>query len=123
MHWGAYEVFSVLSGASALCLALFNNSEKPTQRVWIACAGVFFIGYGIYVANQRSGFYVFPVEIFIIPVGLAILGVVSLFSRRPSTAARPPNAARRTNATTEPAAQQTDTTGAERPQTPQAGDW
>jgi hypothetical protein len=85
MHWGAYEIFSVLSGVSILGLATFNGKEKPMQRVWIACAGIFFVAYGIFVANQAAGYYVFPVEIFIIPGGLLLLGLFALFARSSST--------------------------------------
>lgn len=66
MHWSGYEVFSVLSGL-VLLAAAFAPRLAPKDRGWAVFGGLFFVGYGVYVANQTSGTFGFPVIIFIIP--------------------------------------------------------
>jgi hypothetical protein len=66
MHWTGYEIFSVLSGL-VLLAATFAPGLGAKDRGWAVLGGLFFIGYGVYVANQTSGTYEFPVVIFIIP--------------------------------------------------------
>jgi hypothetical protein len=80
VHWGAYEVFSVLSGLAMVVLAVVPGI-KAKDRMWALIAGALYIGYGIYVANQTSGTFVFPVWIFIIPFGVVIYLVVTLAKR------------------------------------------
>lgn len=69
MHWDAYTVFSVISGAILLLGALAAPGVSIGDRLKLAAAGVFFGGYGIYVASQTSGTFYFSVVIFIIPFG------------------------------------------------------
>ncbi|GAA1791509.1 hypothetical protein HC028_01065 [Planosporangium flavigriseum] len=80
MHWGAYEVFSVLSGLAMVVLAVVPGI-KAKDRMWALIAGALYIGYGIYVAKQTSGTFVFPVWIFIIPFGVVIYLIVTLAKR------------------------------------------
>jgi peptidoglycan/LPS O-acetylase OafA/YrhL len=70
MDWSAYEIFSVVSGLLCIGLSLVP-SEAGNTRLRSFLAGVFFVGYGWYVASQDSGTYVFPVAIFILPFLLA----------------------------------------------------
>jgi hypothetical protein len=100
MNWGAYEVFSVLSGVAVLCVALLSSAWTGRDRFWGVCSGAFFVGYGIFVANQTSGFYVFPVVIFVIPVGFVIWGVLSLVGRVAPRSARNQPAGNQDDATT-----------------------
>ncbi|MET8758815.1 hypothetical protein [Lentzea sp. NPDC004782] len=82
MHWSAYEIFSVISGVVLLIGAVIPGVTLK-DRLAMVVAGVFFAGYGWYVAGQTSGTYTFSVLIFIIPfagVGYAIYAVVK--SRR-----------------------------------------
>jgi peptidoglycan/LPS O-acetylase OafA/YrhL len=70
MHWGAYEICSVISGAMLLGYAIWGHDKG---KVLAACAlgGLGFIAYGFYVARQTSGTFYFPVWIFILPaIGL-----------------------------------------------------
>jgi hypothetical protein len=68
VDWGAYEVFSVISGVVLVVGALLPG-VRAKDRVWLFLGGVFFIAYGIYVASRTSGTWVFPVWIFVIPFG------------------------------------------------------
>lgn len=68
MHWDAYTIFSVLSGVVLMLTAFAPLGLSDKNRLWTFIAGLVFAGYGIYVAHQTSGFFVFPVEVFVIPV-------------------------------------------------------
>lgn len=101
----AYEVFSIISGICLVVVALLPGMEA-SERFWSLLGGAFFIGYGIYVAQQTSGTWYFPVWIFIIPIGAVIYGIVSVVSwasenseQRPTPAARPRPPQRTTPAT------------------------
>lgn len=67
MHWGPYEVFSVISGIIVALAALFIPGEPPKERFGGLAVGAALAGYGFYVAHQTSGTYYFPVAIFIVP--------------------------------------------------------
>jgi hypothetical protein len=78
MHWSAYEIFSVISGAVLLIASVFPGVTLK-DRLAMVVLGVFFIGFGWYVASQTSGTYTFPAMIFVIPfvgAGYAIYAVV-----------------------------------------------
>ena len=68
MHWGPYEICSVLSGLMCLGANFVDSNMKAKDRMWSVLGGVFFIGFGIYVAQQNSGTYYFSVIIFVLPV-------------------------------------------------------
>jgi hypothetical protein len=68
MHWEGYTISSVLSGVVLMLLALAAIGARPKDRLASLAGGAAFIAYGVYVAGQTSGFFVFPVEIFFIPV-------------------------------------------------------
>jgi hypothetical protein len=87
MHWGTYEVFSVLSGITLLAAA-FVPDLGSRDRLWAAVFGILAIGYGFYVANQQYGTWTFPVQIFIVPfVGVIYFGM-AIYQRK-QAAARP----------------------------------
>jgi hypothetical protein len=95
MGWGGYEIFSVLSGVALVIGAFVRGGDKLSDRVWLAVIGAAFIGYGFFVANQTSGFYVFPIEIFIIPVAgviYVIVGVAKRLSGSSANNGQPPPA-------------------------------
>jgi len=75
MHWSAYEIFSVISGIVLVFAAVAVPDISARDRFWSGIGGILMIGYGIYVANQTSGTYVFPAAIFAIPV-LALLYLI-----------------------------------------------
>ena len=79
MHWDAYTAFSVISGVLLIVLAALP-AETTKNRLASVIAGAAFIAYGIYVAKQSSGTYVFPVYIFLVPI--AALGKVVARLRR-----------------------------------------
>lgn len=86
-----YEFFSIASGIALLGLAAFDSSAKINQRLWFLVGGVGFIAYGIYVSNQTSGTYVFPIWIFVIPFavgGYAVYGVVTRMGSRTGSTPR-----------------------------------
>ena len=64
--WSAYEVFAIISGLSMMvCVVIPTLGWK--DRLALGGAGFGLVIYGIYVANQDSGYFTFPVEIFLIP--------------------------------------------------------
>ena len=71
MNWDGYTVFAVISG---IVLLLFVMVPEPLlkmslgSRALLGAGGVACISYAIYVANQTSGIYYFPVQIFVIPL-------------------------------------------------------
>ncbi len=83
MHWGGYEVFSVLSGIVLVIVAVVGGLSG-TNRMWAFLGGLGFIGYGSYVAGQDTGYFVFPVWIFIIPFAAVIYLIVSMVGRNRS---------------------------------------
>ncbi len=85
MHWSAYTIFSVLSGVAMLGAATFGR-EPARSRAGSALAGAAFIAYGVYVAEQTTGTWVFPVWVFVIP--FAALARLVLAMRR-QAAGRP----------------------------------
>ncbi|MFG2195736.1 hypothetical protein [Streptomyces sp. NPDC048639] len=81
MNWSVYEVFSVISGiVLILCGTAFPDLSLK-DRAWSVLGGILFVGYGIYVANQTSGTWEFPVVIFLIPFGAVLYLIVSRFLR------------------------------------------
>jgi hypothetical protein len=66
-HWDGYTVFSVISGVLLVLMALVPG-EKPGTRVGFFLGGIAMGAYGIYVANQTSGTYYFPVYVFLVPI-------------------------------------------------------
>jgi zinc-ribbon domain len=87
MHWNAYTVFSILSGA-VLLAAVLVPGLSASDRLWGILGGVFFVGYGIYTASQSSGTFYFPWFIFVIPFVAVGLGVYKLTSRPKATPSR-----------------------------------
>jgi hypothetical protein len=76
MHWGPYEVLSVLSGIAMMCLAFIPDPKtNAATRLAIVLLGALSAGYGYYVAEQTSGIYYFDVRMFALPfVVLAVFG-------------------------------------------------
>ncbi|MET7731075.1 hypothetical protein ABZT02_06865 [Streptomyces sp. NPDC005402] len=87
MHWGAHEVFSVISGIILLVCGLLLPNVTVKDRAWSVIGGAFLLVYGIYVAKQTTGTYVFPVGVFIIPVGAVIYLLAAAFGATESGAA------------------------------------
>jgi len=48
-------------------VALFGNFSVAERLVYFT-VGVGFAGYGIYVLNQTSGTWTFPIELFVLPL-------------------------------------------------------
>ena len=89
MNWNGYTVFSVLSGAVIVLGALGARGLSGKDRLYGFIAGAFFLGYGLFAANQTSGTFVFPVWIFIIPPAAVVYFVASTVSKsRPSGPAK-----------------------------------
>ncbi|MGI5457148.1 hypothetical protein ACQEWB_29090 [Streptomyces sp. CA-249302] len=86
MHWGVYEVFSVISGIVLLVCGLMLPNVKVKDRAGAVIGGAFLLVYGVYVAKQTTGTYSFPVAIFIIPAGAVIYLVAAAFGVTGSTA-------------------------------------
>jgi hypothetical protein len=82
VHWGPYEIFSVLSGLSLLIVALVPG--KASSRLWAVLGGLFFVGYGVYVANQTTGVWTFPVWIFVIPFAAVVYLIAAIVKGRDS---------------------------------------
>lgn len=87
MHWGVYEVFSVLSGVVLLVCGLMLPNVTVKDRAWSVIGGAFLLVYGVYVAKQTSGTYYFPVGVFIIPAGAVVYLLAAAFGATGSAAA------------------------------------
>ncbi len=87
MDWNAYTVFAVLCGV-VLVAATFLPGQSGKNRAYCFVAGAAIGWYGVYVAQQTSGTYYFPVQIFVLPpllVGYALFK----FVQRPKSSAPP----------------------------------
>jgi hypothetical protein len=99
MHWDFFTVLSVLSGIVLLGAGLAGPVVGTArERLGIAALGAFSFAYGIWVATQTSGYYLFSIA----PAALAVTIIFRAFqhaatSRAPvSEAGRTPGAAART---------------------------
>ncbi len=100
MSWNGYTVFSVISGVILVITGLVGRGVSAKNRIYALLGGVFFAGYGIYVAKQTSGTYYFPVWIFVIPVlaiGYLIASALGMTKSRPASHARGGTAAKAPN--------------------------
>jgi hypothetical protein len=87
MNWNAYTVCSVISGIVLILVGLAARGVSLKDRLYAVVGGVIFGGYGLYVANQVSGTFFFPIWIFIIPVaGIGYLVVTASGANRPRSA-------------------------------------
>jgi hypothetical protein len=75
-----YEVFSVVSGTLLLPASLLPDI-RARDRFWFVVSGTSFIAYGIYVAHQTSGTFLFPSAIFIVPVAALVYAAATLGPR------------------------------------------
>ena len=82
MDWDGYTVFSVISGVACILLGVFAGDVSPKSRIWAVLGGVFFAGYGIYVAGQDSGTYYFSVFIFVLPFALVAKLIYDIVQKR-----------------------------------------
>jgi len=107
MNWDGYTIFSLLSGLVLLLLALLGKDLDTKERIYALALAAVFGGYGVFVANQTSGTFYFPIWIFAIPfLGAAyLLWSVATTSQRDSRPARPPAAASSNTATSDGTAQ------------------
>ncbi|MEU6080443.1 hypothetical protein [Streptomyces sp. NPDC047108] len=81
MNWSVYEVFSVISGIVLIVCGIAFPELSFKDRTWSVLGGIFFVGYGFYVANQSSGTWEFPVVIFVIPFGAVLYLLVARYLR------------------------------------------
>ena len=73
MHWDFYTLLSVLSGIVLIAASLAGPVVGTVrERLSIFAVGAFSFIYGIWVATQTSGFFMFSVA----PAGLAVLIIV-----------------------------------------------
>lgn len=89
MHWSAYEIFSVLSGASLLIGtfvgSILEADLSTKDRLFGLFGGIAMIAYGFHVAGQTEGVFVFPVAVFIVPfvfTGWIVLQIVQASGRK-----------------------------------------
>jgi hypothetical protein len=73
MHWDFFTLLSVLSGIVLIAASLAGPVVGPArERLSIFAVGAFSFIYGIWVATQTSGFFMFSVA----PAGMAVLIIV-----------------------------------------------
>ena len=78
MHWDFFTVLSVLSGIVLIAAGLAGPVVGTArERMSIFALGAFSFAYGIWVATQVSGFYMFSVA----PAGLAIMIIIRAVHR------------------------------------------
>lgn len=83
MNWDGYTVFSAISGSCMLALGVAGRSLGRRDRLWMVAAGLFYVGYGFFVAVQVSGTFVFPIIIFVVPfIAIGYFAVAYYNARR-----------------------------------------
>jgi hypothetical protein len=88
MHWDFYTVLSVLSGIVLIGAGLAGPVVgSARERLGIAALGVFSFVYGIWVATQTSGFYVFSVAPALLAITIIVRAVQHAAKNRASVAA------------------------------------
>ena len=94
MHWDIYTGAAVGSGAVLILFAIFGGNTTAKRLLGLV-AGFAFMAYGVYVANQTSGTYYFPVVMFLIPlVGIVHFGKAMLARSRGTAQPAAPRAGR-----------------------------
>jgi hypothetical protein len=88
MNWDAYTVFTLICGLS-LVGATFVPGPSAKDRVYFFAGGAISIGYALYVAQQTSGTYYFPVQIFFVPPLLIGYALFKFARRRGAVSAAP----------------------------------
>jgi hypothetical protein len=78
MHWDGYTICSVISGAIVVLATIAGQGLSAQDRLYGLMGGGFFVAYGVFVASQDSGTFVFPIWIFVLPVGAIIYLVASI---------------------------------------------
>jgi hypothetical protein len=84
VNWETHTVLAVLCGV-VLVGAAFLPGQAMKNRVYSFVGGIVIAWYGVYVAQQTTGTYYFPVQIFFLPpllVGYAVVKFVQ--ARKPS---------------------------------------
>lgn len=82
MHWDGYTVFSVISGAIMVLAAIVGQGLSARDRLYGLAGGGFFAAYGVFAASQHSGTFVFPIWIFVLPVGTLIYLAANIVAGR-----------------------------------------
>jgi hypothetical protein len=84
MHWDFYTVLSVLSGIVLIAAALGGPVVgTPRERLGIFAIGAFSFAYGIWVATQVSGFFVFSVAPAALAAAIIIRAVQHAGQKKP----------------------------------------
>jgi hypothetical protein len=78
MHWDGYTVCSVISGIIVVLTAIVGQGLSVQDRLYGLMGGGFFAAYGVFVASQHSGTFLFPIWIFVLPIGAIIYLVASI---------------------------------------------
>jgi hypothetical protein len=89
MHWDGYTVCSVISGIIVVLAATAGQGLSIQDRLYGLMGGGFFAAYGVFVASQHSGTFLFPIWIFLLPVGAIIYLVASIVAPEKLAASRP----------------------------------
>jgi len=89
MDWNGYTVFSVLSGAALVVVALIVRGMTAKDRLCGLIAGAIFVSYGIFAASQTSGTFVFPIWIFIVPPAAIVYLVAAAVGKSRRSAPEP----------------------------------
>jgi hypothetical protein len=87
MHWDGYTVCSVISGAMVVLAAIVGQGLSVQDRLYGLVGGGFFAAYGVFVASQDSGTFLFPIWIFVLPVGVTVYLVASIVAPGKKSAA------------------------------------
>jgi hypothetical protein len=85
MHWDFFTVLSVLSGIVLIAAALAGPVVGTArERLSIFAVGAFSFGYGVWVATQVSGFYMFSVAPAALAVGIIFRAVQHAGQKQPA---------------------------------------
>jgi hypothetical protein len=92
MHWDGYTVCSVISGAIVVLAAIAGQGLSIQDRLYGLMGGGFFAAYGVFVASQRSGTFLFPIWIFVLPLGAIVYLVTNVIAPEKLAASHPQGA-------------------------------
>lgn len=92
MHWDGYTVCSVISGIIVVLAAIAGQGLSIQDRLYGLMGGGFFAAYGVFVASQQSGTFLFPIWIFVLPLGAIVYLVANVVAPEKLAASHPQGA-------------------------------
>ena len=71
------DTAAIITGVLTMLVAFIPGLEGK-DRAWCAIGGAAFAGYGLFVLNQTSGTFYFPVILFVLPIVMVAKAIADL---------------------------------------------